>query len=75
MKTIVWSDVLSSTLRGHFSADEIAEIHRLDMVARTFFEWGDVVPDFLVLQNIERDDARLQYDWASRSRPKVHHVW
>ncbi len=71
MKTIVWSDVLSSTLRGHFSADEIADIHRLDMVARTFFEWGDVVPDFLILQNIERNDARLQYDWASRSRDAV----
>ena len=71
MKTIVWSDVLSSTLRGHFSADEIANIHRLDMVARTFFEWGDVVPDFLVLQNIERHDTRLQYDWASRSRDAV----
>jgi len=71
MNTIVWSDVLSSTLRGHFSAEEIANIHRLDMAARTFFEWGDVVPDFLVLQNIERNDMRLQYDWASRSRDAV----
>ena len=38
------------------------------MEARTSFDWGGIVPDFLVLQNIERDDARIQYDWASRSQ-------
>ena len=41
------------------------------MVALTFFEWGDVVPEFLVLQNMERNDMRLQYDWASRSQDAV----
>lgn len=40
--------MLSSILRDHFSVDEIAEIHRLDRAAGTFFERGGVVPDFLV---------------------------
>ncbi len=65
----MWSDVLTSALkRGAFAPHEIDQIYQLEMEARTFFEWGGIMPDFLVLQNIERDDTRIQYDWASRSR-------
>lgn len=72
METKMWSDVLTSALqRGAFAPHEIDQIYLLEMEARTFFEWGGIMPDFLVLQNIERDDTRIQYDWASRSRDAV----
>lgn len=69
METKMWSDVLTAALqRGAFAPHEIDQIYQLEMEARTFFEWGGLMPDFLVLQNIERDDTRIQYNWASRSR-------
>ncbi|MHB9057129.1 MAG: transposase, partial [Paludibacteraceae bacterium] len=37
------------------------------MEARTFFDFGGIVPDFLILQNIERDSKKIQYYWESRS--------
>jgi len=39
------------------------------MEARTFFDFGGIVPDFLILQNIEHDNKKLQYYWNSRSSP------
>ena len=72
METQMWSRVLSAALQhADLSPDQIGQIYKLEMEARTFFDWGGIVPDFLVLQNIERDDARIQYDWASRSQDAV----
>ena len=60
MEMQTWSGVFSAALEHeHFSPGAIAQIYRLEMEARTFFDWGGLVPDFLVLQNIERDDARI----------------
>lgn len=72
MERQTWSNVLSAALaRGSFSPNEIARIYQLEMEARTFFEWAGIVPDFLVLHNMEREDTRIRYDWASRSRNAV----
>ena len=72
MERQTWSNVLSAALaRGSFSPNEIAQIYQLEMEARTFFDWAGIVPDFLLLHNIEREDTRIQYDWASRSRDAV----
>ena len=37
------------------------------MEARTFFDFDGIVPEFLVLQNIERDNEKIQYYWESHS--------
>ena len=60
MERQTWSNVLSAALaRGSFSPNEIARIYQLEMEARTFFEWAGIVPDFLVLHNLEREDTRM----------------
>ncbi len=63
-----WANVFSAALHhAALSPETIAQIYQLEMQARTFFEWEGIVPTFLVLQNIEREDGYFQYHWVSRS--------
>ncbi len=72
METEAWSRAFFTILQcGDFTPETIARIYQLEMEARTFFDWGGIVPDFLVLQDMEQDAGRMQYDWASRSRDAV----
>jgi hypothetical protein len=68
MEKLDWFSVLSAALhREHFSQTEIEQIYRIEMEARTFFDFGGVVPEFLLLQNIDRDHKEIEYYWESRS--------
>ncbi len=68
MEKLNWFSVLSAALhREHFSQTEIEQIYRIEMEARTFFDFGGIVPEFLLLQNIDRDHKEIEYYWESRS--------
>jgi len=72
MCKIDWYSVLSAALhRDHFSQTEIQQIYKIEMEARTFFDFGGIVPDFLILQNIDRDSKEIQYYWDSRSSEAI----
>jgi len=52
-----WNCVFTTALqRECFSQTEIQQIYKTEMEARTFFDFGGIVPDFLA-----------QYYWESRS--------
>ena len=68
MSTKDWYGIFSTALQKEcFTQGEIQQIYKIEMEARTFFDFGGIVPDFLILQNIERDSKKIQYYWASRS--------
>jgi hypothetical protein len=68
MCTKEWHHVFSTALQSEgFIQGEIQQIYKIEMEARTFFDFGGIVPDFLILQNIERDSKKIQYFWDSRS--------
>lgn len=72
MCTKDWYNVFSTALhRERFSQVEIQQIYKIEMEARTFFDFGGIVPDFLILQNIERDSKKIQYYWDSRSSEAI----
>ena len=66
-----WSRVFSSALQQDFTPDEIHQIYQVEMAARSFFDWGGIVPPFLSLQNIQKDSQAIRYYWTSRSRDAV----
>lgn len=67
-----WYSVLSTALhRESFTQEEIQQIYKIEMEARTFFDFGRLIPDFLTLQNIERDSKKIQYYWDSRSKEAI----
>ena len=71
MPTRDWAGVFSTALQNAFPPEIVQQIYQLEMEARTFFEWEGIVPEFLVLQNIERDDHQIRYYWVSRSQDAV----
>lgn len=72
MLKLDWFSVLSAALhKEHFSPTEIQQIYRIEMEARTFFDFGGVVPEFLLLQNIDRDHKEINYYWESRSTEAI----
>jgi hypothetical protein len=72
MSKIDWYSVLTAALhREHFSQAEIRQIYRIEMESRTFFDFGGIVPDTLILQNIDRDSKEIEYYWDSRSTEAI----
>jgi len=68
MCTKDWYGIFSIALhKDCFTQGEIQQIYKIEMEARTFFDFGGIVPDFLILQNIERDSKKIWYYWDSRS--------
>ncbi len=68
MNTKNWFNVFSTALHeARFSPGEILQIYKTEMAARTFFDFDGIVPEFLVLQNIEKDCGKIQYFWQSQS--------
>lgn len=63
-----WAGVFASTLEQVFRPETVQQIYQVEMQARTFFEWEGIVPPFLVLQNIEREDHQIRYYGVSRSQ-------
>ena len=72
MNTKDWHRVLSSALHGEgFTQVDIQQIYKIEMEARAFFDFSGIVPEFLALQNIERDNQKIQYYWDSRSSEAI----
>ena len=68
MNTKDWYSVLSAALhREGFTQVDIQKIYKIEMEARAFFDFGEIIPDFLKLQNIERDSRKIVYYWHSHS--------
>lgn len=68
MCTKDWYGIFSTAIhKACFTQGEIQQIYKIEMEARTFFDFGGIVPDFLILQNIERDSKKIRYYWDSRS--------
>ena len=58
----------TSELIAHmYTADDAKNIFELEMNVRAFFEFGDYIPAFLKLQNIERESGEIFYFWESSS--------
>ena len=51
-----WKDLFQGKLSDNgFSIEEAQTIYRIEMDARGFFDFGDIMPEWMHLQNIERD--------------------
>jgi transposase len=50
-----------------FIQSTIERIYSIEMKLRTFFDFGDIIPTNLQLQNIEKDESGLRYYWISES--------
>ena len=66
-----WAGVFASALENVFRPETVQQIYQLEMQARTFFEWEGIVPPFLVLQNMDRDEHQIRYYWVSGSQNAV----
>ena len=67
-----WYSVFSTALRREsFTQEEIQQVYKIEMEVRTFFDFSEIFPDFLILQNIERDSKKVQYCWDSRSSEAI----
>ena len=72
MSTKDWYNIFSTALcRESFTQEDIQQIYKIEMEVRTFFDFGEIVPNFLILQNIERDSIKVQYYWDSRSSEAI----
>ena len=68
MNTKDWYRVLSTALHKEgFTQVDIQQVYKIEMEARTFFDFDEIIPDFLKLQNIERDSQKNVYYWHSHS--------
>jgi hypothetical protein len=72
MCTKDWRDAFTSALHkmGLLQCD-IEQIFKIEMEVRTFFDFGGIIPNFLVLQNIERDSKTIKYYWNSNSSEAI----
>jgi hypothetical protein len=52
---------------GGFHSDEAEKILLLGMKAIRFFQFDDLMPQCLELENIERDECEIHYYWSSNS--------
>ena len=73
-----WSELFQGKLYDSgYSADDVYKIYYLEMEGRAFFEFGDIMPEWIQLQNIERGNKEMRFIWASRSTgatcPKCNH--
>lgn len=65
---INWRDFFQGKLAdGGYGKADVQTIYRLEMDARAFFDFGDIMPEWMQLQNIERDGKELRFKWVSRS--------
>lgn len=72
MHTKNWFNVFSTALhKENFTPGDILQIYKTEMETRTFFDFDGVIPEFLSLQNIERDNKKIQYYWVSQSTEAI----
>jgi len=67
-----WRDIFQCKLSDNgFETDAVHTIYRLEMDARAFFDFGNIMPEWVQLQNIERDGKEMRFTWASRSNTAI----
>jgi len=74
-----WQELISATLGGNgYGSDEAQNILLLELKALRYFQFEDVMPECLELENIERNEEEIRYYWKSKSDkaecPKCHTV-
>ena len=63
-----WRDIFQGKLSDNgFGLDEVHTIYRIEMDARAFFDFREIMPEWMQMQNIERDSKEMRFTWASRS--------
>ena len=69
-----WRALLHKKLiEAGYSTEDAHGIFRIEMEARTFFEFSGIMPEWLMLQDIERKDGEIHYYWVSRSTMATCH--
>ena len=74
-----WKRVFGDTLLSKgYSYNVAQDVLKLEMVARKHFEFGNHIPEYFVLENIERENNDCYYYWSSSSEtaecPECHTV-
>ena len=63
-----WEKLLCESLMDQgYSSDEARAMFLIEMKARKFFQFENVIPECLELENIERNDKEIRYYWSSNS--------
>jgi len=63
-----WGDLFQGKLLDNgFNVDDVQTIYRIEMDVRAFFDFGDIMPEWMQLQNIERSGKEIRFKWISRS--------
>ena len=63
-----WKELLlDSLIEQGYNADEAGVIFLLEMKATKFFQFENVIPECLALENIERTGKEIRYYWSSNS--------
>jgi hypothetical protein len=75
----IWKDVLGSRLADNgYSPDEAQTLIMLEMQAIKYFNFENMIPQALELEDIERDEKAIHYFWRSRSSeaecPECHTI-
>jgi transposase len=61
-------ELISGSLEGHgYTSAEAQEVFLLEMETMKFFQFENVIPQCLTLENIERDEKEILYYWNSNS--------
>ena len=63
-----WKKLLYESLMDQgYSSDEARAMFLIEMKARKYFQFENVIPECLELENIERNDKEIRYYWSSNS--------
>lgn len=66
--TLSWKAVLIEHLMENgLTEAEAQSVYLIEMEAKRFFDFSGIMPDCLVLQNIEQDSTQIRYFWTSNS--------
>ena len=70
--------IFASLDRNGYCTEEAQRLFLLEMQAIKFFQFENVIPSCMELENIERDEKAISYYWNSRSVqaecPKCHRI-
>lgn len=67
-RSLSWKDLYAEEFSKHgFSPDEIKATYAVEMALRAYFDFGDIIPGCLKLQNMEKNEKELKYYWESET--------
>jgi len=63
-----WKELFNeSIINQGYNSEEAMRIFLIEMAATKYFLFGNVMPECLELENIERDGKEIRYYWSSKS--------